>query len=160
MCKGTAFLRNSQLYLYVVQHVFICCATYFPGIAAGSITRTMCRLLQEFAKSAFFLGPCKKCTMFKFPGKFAQSAKIGRSGLKLSGLNKRPLIKKNAPSPGRRKGGLAPLSCPRGNGAHGALHPWDVLFTLAALYQSSASRAKKMPEALTSPGHPNEPYYL
>ena len=26
----------------------------------------------------------------------------------------------NAPSPERRKGGLAPLSCPRGNGAHGA----------------------------------------
>lgn len=29
MCKGTAFLRNLQLYLYVVQHVFVCCATYF-----------------------------------------------------------------------------------------------------------------------------------
>ena len=37
---------------------------------------------------------------------------------------------------------------------------WDGLSTRAALHRFSASRAKTMPEALTSPGHPNEPYYL
>ena len=58
MCKGTAFLRNLQLYLYVVQHVFLCCTTYFPNghklhyVQTFRNNCTFCRCLQQDAQNA------------------------------------------------------------------------------------------------------------
>lgn len=106
------------------------------------------------------------CNMFLYVVQhiFGQGQKVhiarGLEDFALSADSCRRLHKKHryeidyAPSPVRRKGGLAPLSCPRGNGAHGAPHPWDVLSTRTDLHCSSASGPKKiMPETLTSPGH-------
>lgn len=116
-----------NMFLYVVQHIF--------------------RI------SAF----CIKC---KYSGMILHLLQSCRQSFAIFAISCRRMHKKhryeidNAPSPERRKGGLAPLSCLRGNGAHGAPHPWSVFSTRADLHRSSASMKRRMPEALSRLGHP------
>lgn len=115
-----------NMFLYVVQHVF---------------------------------RAANKCTIYIFPGTLHFLQLFSRSDYAIFADSCRTIHKKhryeieNAPSPGRRKGGLAPLSCPCGNGAHGAPHPRDVFFTRLERRRRSAMGKRRMPEALSRPGH-------
>ena len=116
-----------NMFLYVVQHIFRISAICIKCKYSGMILHLLQICRPTFA---LFAGSCRR--MHK----------------------KHHYEIDNAPSPVRRKGGPAPLSCLRGNGAHGAPHPWSVFSTRADLLRSSASRKRRMPEALSRPGHP------